>query len=485
MGQRRVQPCVVGIGRRIGQYLGGVVHRRRAHTGSSLPGCGCKLDGCQVRSLCDAGHAKGRPGFDLLPLGSDFVLPASVRRRGRCVLALCWRVAGGRVRPRRRRAARGPVRAAPVGSGGGADRRGPGARRRRARSPAVRRNPLCRTACRAAALAAARACTGLARGARRHPPGPAMHPGPGVDLDLGRQTDEDCLTLNVWTPPTTTDAAAGDGVDPRRRVHQRQRRRSTTRDGWPVGATSSSSPSTTGSARWASWPIPRWARQATSATTGWPTSRRRCAGCATTSPTSAAIPARSRWPANRRAACRCATTSSRRARRACSGRRSSRALRARRRPRCRAAEKTQPRLRGRSRLRRSGDPQRSACAHLPADKLREAGLRTTVSARDQLTGPVTGTTVLPVDPITGFADGRAARVPVLIGSNRDEFTLFVALQYLRLGRDFTTEQYPRAAYGNLRRQRRRGRRALPAGALTTAVCRLPIRRRSPTGYSPA
>jgi len=59
-----------------------------------------------------------------------------------------------------------------------------------------------------------------------------------------------------------------------------------------------------------------------------------------------------------------------------------------------------------------------------------------------LTGPVSGTEVLPVDPITAFVEGRAARVPVLIGSNRDEFTLFVAGQYLRQGRDFSAQRYP-------------------------------------------
>ena len=53
---------------------------------------------------------------------------------------------------------------------------------------------------------------------------------------------------------------------------------------------------------------------------------------------------------------------------------------------------------------------------------------------DRLTGPITGTEELPIDPVTAFAQGRAARVPVLIGTNRDEFTLFVAMQYLRLGR---------------------------------------------------
>ena len=33
--------------------------------------------------------------------------------------------------------------------------------------------------------------------------------------------------------------------------------------------------------------------------------------------------------------------------------------------------------------------------------------------------------------MTAIAKGEAAKVPVLIGTNHDEFTLFVALQYLR------------------------------------------------------
>lgn len=61
---------------------------------------------------------------------------------------------------------------------------------------------------------------------------------------------------------------------------------------------------------------------------------------------------------------------------------------------------------------------------------------------DRLIGPVTGTVPLPVDPITGFDEGRAARVPVLIGTNHDEFTLFVALEYLRAGKNYTVSDYP-------------------------------------------
>ncbi|MDT5018808.1 MAG: para-nitrobenzyl esterase, partial [Mycobacterium sp.] len=28
---------------------------------------------------------------------------------------------------------------------------------------------------------------------------------PGADMELGRRTSEDCLTLNVWTPRTNDD----------------------------------------------------------------------------------------------------------------------------------------------------------------------------------------------------------------------------------------------------------------------------------------
>jgi para-nitrobenzyl esterase len=90
-----------------------------------------------------------------------------------------------------------------------------------------------------------------------------------------------------------------------------------------------------------------------------------------------------------------------------------------------------------------GDPQSAAsCLRaLPAGKLREPVWYYHIG-EDALSGPVTGTKSLPVDPMAAFADGRAARVPVLIGTNHDEFTLFVAMQYLQLGSEYTTAQYP-------------------------------------------
>ncbi|MGZ6780517.1 MAG: carboxylesterase/lipase family protein [Mycobacterium sp.] len=78
---------------------------------------------------------------------------------------------------------------------------------------------------------------------------------------------------------------------------------------------------------------------------------------------------------------------------------------------------------------------------LPVDKLREPVMFYNIG-EDSLPGPVTGSAALPVDPVSAIADNDAARVPVLIGTNRDEFTLFVALQYLRFGKAYTTEQYP-------------------------------------------
>ena len=48
-----------------------------------------------------------------------------------------------------------------------------------------------------------------------------------------------------------------------------------------------------------------------------------------------------------------------------------------------------------------------------------------------LSGPVTGTERLPVPPNTVADRPPTARVPVLIGSTADEFTLFVALTYLK------------------------------------------------------
>lgn len=78
---------------------------------------------------------------------------------------------------------------------------------------------------------------------------------------------------------------------------------------------------------------------------------------------------------------------------------------------------------------------------LPAEKL-ATPLWYARFGTDQLSGPVIGTATLPRDPVAAAADGSAARVPVLIGTTRDEFTMFVALRYLREGREITAAEYP-------------------------------------------
>ncbi len=79
---------------------------------------------------------------------------------------------------------------------------------------------------------------------------------------------------------------------------------------------------------------------------------------------------------------------------------------------------------------------------LPVDKLREPVWYVHIGA-DRLTGPVTDSAALPRDPVRAFADGGGAHVPVLIGTNHDEFTLFTAMRYLRVGSgEFTAANYP-------------------------------------------
>lgn len=90
-----------------------------------------------------------------------------------------------------------------------------------------------------------------------------------------------------------------------------------------------------------------------------------------------------------------------------------------------------------------GDPATAAAClrGLPTDELRKPVWYDRIG-EDTLSGPVYGTTVLPEDPMVAIREGRADDIPVLIGSNHDEFTLFVALQYLQAGRKYAPGEYP-------------------------------------------
>jgi para-nitrobenzyl esterase len=89
-----------------------------------------------------------------------------------------------------------------------------------------------------------------------------------------------------------------------------------------------------------------------------------------------------------------------------------------------------------------GDPATAAdCLRaLPVAKLSQLPVYFHLSS-DGLTGPISGTAVLPIDAMTGIAAGKAARVPVLIGTNHDEYTLLAAIHFLQRGE---MPDYPQA-----------------------------------------
>jgi para-nitrobenzyl esterase len=380
----------------------------------------------------------GKAWFQPLPLGSDLVLPATVHRRGRRALVLVLAVllaagcgSGDEVAPR-------PATSAPA-------------------DPAVVQTAA--GAVRGVVAPDHRLFAGIPYAAppigplRWQPPAPspvwqgvreATRPGlrcmqdPDMDLELGRQTDEDCLTLNVWTPLTNADhrpvmvwihgggfANGSGGLYVANALASRGNVIVVTIN-YRLGALgflahpALGPPGAVGNYGLADQQAAlRWVRDNIAKFGGDPdkvTVAGESAGGTSVcdhlvAPDSAglfraaiiqsgpcqaqvALPAAEKISLDYAAEVGCGQTES-----------AAQCLRA-----------------------------------LPADKLRKPVWYYPIG-RDELSGPVTGTTVLPVDPITGFTEKRAASVPVLIGSNRDEFTLFVALQYLR-GQGYTAAEYP-------------------------------------------
>ena len=95
-----------------------------------------------------------------------------------------------------------------------------------------------------------------------------------------------------------------------------------------------------------------------------------------------------------------------------------------------------------------GPAVRRCLLALPADRLQDGPSYFRIGSTNLLSGPVTGTDRLPVAPSTVASTAPTARVPVLIGSTADEFTLFVALTYLRQHRIAPYPTLLREAFGS-------------------------------------
>ncbi len=146
-------------------------------------------------------------------------------------------------------------------------------------------------------------------------------------LELRRRQRGLPAAQRLHAGPEGRQEAAGDVLDPRRRLHQRQRhraRRLQRREPRPIRRRRVRARSTTASVRSATATSPASAARSTPrrATSVSSTSSPRSSGCATTSPTSAATPATSRSWASRAAARRCACSRRCPRPRACSTRRS-------------------------------------------------------------------------------------------------------------------------------------------------------------------
>ncbi|NYH91289.1 carboxylesterase/lipase family protein [Actinopolymorpha rutila] len=94
------------------------------------------------------------------------------------------------------------------------------------------------------------------------------------------------------------------------------------------------------------------------------------------------------------------------------------------------------------------DPATSlACLRaLPVDRLVGLGADRVFTSTGRIADlpwvPVTGTSVLPRQPLDALRSGGAARVPLLIGTTRDEMRPFVALDHDARGLPVTAESYP-------------------------------------------
>ena len=321
-------------------------------------------------------------------------------------------------------------------SGGGADQRRRATRDRGGRPSLVRRNPLCRATGRAVALATP--CSGAELDGFRD----ATRPGPRCTQDVsndvdGRRTSEDCLTLNVWTPPPSDEPRpvmvwihGGSFINGSGDIYNARELASrgdivVVTINYRLGALGFLAHPALGPAG----DIGNYGLADQQAALRWV--RDNIAGFGG-DPSKVTIAGES---AGGMSVCDHLVAPG------SEGLFSAAIIQS---GPCQAqydlptAEKTSLQYAAEAGC---GDPATAAqCLRaLPPDKLRRALFYSRIGT-EQLSGPVTGTKTLPVDPMTGAAEGRTARVPVMIGTTADEFNLFTALQYVR-GRAIDAAHY--------------------------------------------
>jgi para-nitrobenzyl esterase len=84
------------------------------------------------------------------------------------------------------------------------------------------------------------------------------------------------------------------------------------------------------------------------------------------------------------------------------------------------------------------------CSSQTAQCLRATSATALVGAQPSIVYPAVDGTVLTQPPGSAFANGQFNRVPVISGSNHDEWRLFVALGYDYVGNPLTNAAYPAA-----------------------------------------
>jgi para-nitrobenzyl esterase len=91
------------------------------------------------------------------------------------------------------------------------------------------------------------------------------------------------------------------------------------------------------------------------------------------------------------------------------------------------------------------------CGNQTAQCLRATSAASLVDAEPTIVYPVVDGTVLTQPPGAALASGQFNRVPVISGSNHDEYRLFVAFFYDYAGHPLTDEEYPAAVAAFLQR----------------------------------